>query len=291
MATTVESVIAEIRNVVSDYGISQCSLTSAADADDTILYVDDASGFEAGWAGIDAEMVRVISVDKVSSPNELEVKRGQRGTAGATHVIDSNVYMAPMFSGTHVLSRLNAAVAYAYPKLYDVVSASYDTELADGQKIYPVPTGMDDIILVEIKVDQQGITNSGHLVWRDWQPYGDGYFQLFGIYDTSDTFRITGRARFAALTYAGNLPADLDTAARIQYLIMQTNVFLLMDQQALLARRDSLLGRSDGFGTNQPYVSGASAKELQRQADSLLASCRMASIPTYSLRGTRYYYQ
>jgi hypothetical protein len=165
------------------------------------------------------------------------------------------------------------------------------------QYIYDVPstTGvyvMDKLWRVEIESEN----NSGvYIPIRKWEMVDKYTFRIYDIntHSSGQVIKLVGTKPFAALTLAGNLDSDFpdtdDNAT--EYLVVAAMARLITDVQAQIARRDSFKGITDSFQNSQPFMSIATAKELQKDAQLLLKKCRMPLPKHYTSDPGRAYMQ
>lgn len=279
MAITVLSLVEEIRDQLGDYGEAVTSLTAVlATADAATASVSATNGFETnGFAYCEFEAMEISGV----AEKALTVRRGARGTTATPHPKDTVVRFNLTWGNNLILAKLNEALDAAYPELY-ALAEDYDTlTVASNQYIYEVPTTINRLYRVEIETARGVFAPYG-----DWEMTDESHVRLYASnrFSTGTRIGLVGIAPFSPARPDGNLDARYpitDGNAR-GYLTVEAIGRLLMVPQARIARRDSFIGKTDGWDAGQPYLSMAVAREYLKQAKEFKTKARMP-LPSHSL--------
>ena len=277
MSTAVATLITEINDRLDSYGEGTTSLAAAiTDTTGTTFTFDDTSVIRKGdWLSVDNEVVEVMDVD------DGTVRRGARGSTAATHLDAAVVRVNVIFPNHRVLGALNSALGRAYPYLYELVEDITNLVVVADQYEYDIPSTTGVYIMDKLwRVEIESETNDGvYIPIRKWEMIDRYAIRIYDInaHTAGQVIKLIGTKPFAALTLAGNLDADFpdtnDNAT--EYLVVGAMARLLTDVQAQIGRRDSFKGITDSFQNSQPFMSIATAKELQKDAERLLKRCRM----------------
>ena len=146
-ATTFNSLADDVLLTLQGFGLSQPragTLAQAASASDTMLTLNDVTGFEQGIAEIGEEILFVSSVDRNASV--LTVTRGQYGTTPAAYSIGETVTMAPVWTRQRVKSAINEAIVGTYPTLWGTATTSFTFNPA--VTTYELPAEAEKVIAV-----------------------------------------------------------------------------------------------------------------------------------------------
>jgi len=280
MATTVLSLVEEIRDQLGDYGEAVTALSSQLAAAATTAAVASSSGFEAnGFAYCGFEALEVSA----TGTGSLTVRRGARGTTDALHASGSIVRYNLTWGNHLILSKMNEALDAAYPSLYSLVEDPDTLVTVADQYLYELPTTIDKLYRVEVESES---TDGIYVPCNAWELLDKTHIRVFDInqYTVGRKINLVGIAPFSNGTATGNLDSDYpitDGSAK-GYLMAETMGRLLMVPQARIARRDSFLGKTDGWDSAQPYMSMAVAREYMKQAKEFLLKARMP-LPAHSI--------
>lgn len=281
MATTVLSLVEELRDQLNDYGEAVTALSSAmTDTTGTTANVSSSSGFEAlGFAYCDFEAFEVSA----TGTGTLTVRRGARGTAAATHLSGAVVRFNLTWGNQLILNKLNEALDAAYPDLYTLVEDSDSLVTVSDQYVYELPTTIDKLYRVEVESES---TSDIYIPCNAWDLIDESHIKIYDInqWNTGQKINLVGIAPFSTATATGNLDSDYpitDGNAK-GYLMSETMGRLLMVPQARIAKRDSFVGKTDGWDNSQPYMSMAVAREYMKQAKEFLVKCRMR-LPAHTI--------
>lgn len=281
MATTVLSLVEEIRDQLGDYGEAVTALSAAmTDTTGTTVAVTASTGFETnGFAYCEFEAMEVTATESAS----LTVRRAARGTAAAAHNLGSVVRYNLTWGNNLILTKLNEALDAAYPELYALVDDSDSLVTVADQYVYELPSSIDRLYQVNIESDA---VSGVYIPCNAWEMKDADHIRIFNInqFTAGNAIELVGIAPFASGTASGNLDANFPIADGNAkgYLIAETIGRLLMVPQARIARRDSFVGKTDGWDQGQPYMSMAVAREYMKQAKEFKAKARMP-LPAHSL--------
>lgn len=142
LAQMVDDVLADMATYVRTQE-SITVLTTAIDADDTTLAVDDATAITKGLIEIEDELAYVKSVSPTTGAVVLlPGTRGYKGTTAASHGLNSLVRAAPMFPRSKVIRNINDTIKGM--DLYQV--KKYDFTFNGNVFTYELPTDCHDVV-------------------------------------------------------------------------------------------------------------------------------------------------
>lgn len=280
MATTVLSLVEEIRDQLGDYGEASTALTSDHTAAVTTIACTASTGFEVGgFAYCEYEALEVTA----TGTGTLTVRRGARGTTAAAHASGAIVRGNLTWGNSLILSKLNEALDAAYPDVYTLVGDPDSTAVEADQYIYELSTTIDKLYRVEIESENHPDV---YIECNAWDQPDKTHIRIYDIgqYTVGKKINLVGIAPFSAVSIGGNVDTDFPIAegSGKGYLVCSALGRLLMVPQARIARRDSFVGMTDGFQNAQPYMSMAVAREYLNQAKAYLAKIRMP-VPQFTL--------
>jgi hypothetical protein len=227
------------------------------------MTVSDSTGIDGtDWISVDYE---TCYVEKVSTgpPYTLTIRRGQRGSTAATHLIGATVLVSPLYPGNRILNALNSALGKVQKIVKDIATLS----VVEDQFAYAVPSTIDVVKRIEIENSDEA---GQFFVIRNWEMLDSGYFRIFGNYDyDTRNIGVVGVAKFTAMATTGNLDTTYpDTNANaINFLVYEAAGQLLLQRQAKIAGRDSFEGMTDAFAQSQPDQSVRTARQLLAEAE------------------------
>lgn len=260
MTTSATTLVERTRDLLDDYGANQTTLTAAISTTAaTTCTVASVTDIAAGdYIQIDYEVMRVTNVATLT----LTIERGQRGSTAATHADAAKVISQPLYPSHRMIYMLNAALG----KLTKQVSDTTTLDIVEDQFLYAVPSTIDRIWRLEIENSNEA---DEFFIIRNWEMAQDGYFRIFGRYDSGRDIKVVGTSNFSALTNSGNLDSDFpdDNPNAINYLIYEVAGQLLLQRQAKIAGRDSFVGLTDAFGANYPDQSIRTARQYLAEAE------------------------
>lgn len=280
MATTVLSLVEELRDQLNDYGEAVTTLSSGATDSATSLSVASESGFEAlGFAYCEFEAMEVSA----TGTGSLTVRRAARGTTAAAHTSGAVVRFGLTWGNQLILNKMNEALDAAYPDLYTLVEDSDSLVTVSDQYVYEMPTTIDKLYRVEVESES---TSDIYIPCNAWDLIDESHIKIYDInqWNAGQKINLVGIAPFSTATATGNLDSDYpitDGNAK-GYLMSETMGRLLMVPQARIAKRDSFVGKTDGWDNSQPYMSMAVAREYMKQAKEFLVKCRMR-LPAHTI--------
>lgn len=146
--TTFGDLVQQVKSLLHSYtGVQEqvTWLTSACDASQTSLSVDNSDAVSMGISEIDEELIFV----SVSANNTLTLApfgRGYNGTTAAAHALNAMVTFDPVFPVAEVKRAINQTLKACYPALYAVKTTTLT--FSGAQATYELPADCDKVLRV-----------------------------------------------------------------------------------------------------------------------------------------------
>jgi hypothetical protein len=279
MTLAVTTLAERVRDFLEDYNESFTVLAAAiattSEATCTLERPDNI--VEGSWLSIDFETVYVSQISS-GPPYTATIRRGQRGSTAATHLIGASVYAGTKYPGHRILNALNSALG----KVTKIVKDDSTLTVTDDVYKYLKPSTIDTIYGVEI----ENSTETGEFCTiRNWEMLDGSYFRIFGHYPNTRNIRVVGTSKFTALATSGNLDTDFPdgNSNAINFLVYDAAGQLLLQRQAAIAGRDSFLGATDAFAQSQPDHSVRIARQYLAEAENFrriaVRQCPVLQVP------------
>jgi hypothetical protein len=264
MSTSLASLVDKVRDLLDDYGDTVTVLGAAVtDTTGTSITLDSSDAVSKGdWLSIDYETMLVTDI-ATGPPYTATVRRGQRGSTAATHLIAASVIVGALYPGNRILQALNGALG----KMTKLVKDAATLTVTADTFTYAIPATIDTVRRIEIENSDEA---SQFFVMRDWEMYDSGYFRIFGDYDTSRNIMVVGTSKFTGLTSTTTTIDSTypdDNANAINFLLYEAAGQLLLQRQAKIAGRDSFEGMTDAFAQTVPDHSVRIARQYLAEAE------------------------
>lgn len=161
---TFASLIDEVIVSLQGFGANAdqvCTLTSAMTTSST-SFTTNSTTLGKGIVEIDQELIYILSYNSgTSTATVAPWGRGWKGTAAATHALNSAVFVAPTYPRSIVAREINNVIRSVYPQLFDVNSTDITMNSINWQ--YQLPANCDRILSVDWKY-------SATVNVTSWQP-------------------------------------------------------------------------------------------------------------------------
>lgn len=217
MATLAQTLINRVRTYIRDWPpISDVTTAALTDTTGTTVTVADTTIYSVNSViQIDTEAMVVVAL---ATGTTLTVRRGQRGTTAATHLISATVLLRPSFLDNEILDRINAGMDACYPYVYRDVQ---DTSLTviSNQYEYAVPTltiSGGPVPIPRIwKVETQTPGDTAFRKVTDWliAPGASPTLKFKEVPYPSSVIRISGYAPFTHMAATDSLDAQFPASA------------------------------------------------------------------------------
>jgi hypothetical protein len=308
MATTVASLVEEVRSLLRDYGQALTLSAAMADTTSTSVSLSSVADLNPGtFLLIGDELLEVLEIFPQGTSGSVTAIRGCRGSTAATHASGSVVRCGVIYGNHEIIRALNQALDNAFPALYKL-GDSTSTVVATDTWEYDIPSTIDILVRIEMSSPSG---NGGYLVSRQWRLQDNGHVLIddAATWSAGTVIRMIGYGRFTAMASGGSLDTSFPDSNRnaLRYLTLRAAVDLEVDRQVVIGRRDAFVGITDSFQQSLPLMNAfvgitdsfqqslplmtaQTAKFLGDQCDKLLKQIRMRRIPEYMADPGRAYY-
>jgi hypothetical protein len=292
MATTVASLIKQVRRYVRDYPELDTLAASLTTATSTLsVNTSPASNLYVPNTIIQVESEAMLLKTVSTTSSTVTVTRAVMGTTAATHASALSVLVKPHFLDIEILDALNYAKDAMYPYVYKYYSM--DTQLtATDSREYAIPslTGTTTLLQHVNRVEYLfpgGDTNADWSTIRTWEilrSYNSAatsvtvpIIKLGFDPEASGKLRITGYAPFEDFTLTGSTESAFPPNA-IKTLILGAVEYLLASGEAGRVRTDTgLVDQREN--ANRTGSSMQASNALLSRFERSLNRCAMPPMP------------
>lgn len=277
MATTAATLIQRSRLFLGDWPESDAT-TASITSSGTTLTIPDSTLYSPGWViQVDTE---AMYVSALASATTLTVRRGIRGTTGASHATATTVLVRPHFLDVEYLLGINSGISAAFPLLYSpVVDESLVT--VSGTYEYTIPNQNSYPIRYLYRISYK---ESGDLAFRkvaDWETVRGSTPKIKFRRDMpTGVLRLQG---FGPLPPMTDLTSSLDANFPVNAedaLVEYAAQYLLASGEARRVREDTG-ARDDRENANRLGGSMAASQALLQRFYARLQASQMPPLPKH----------